>query len=165
MSIDDIINHVALVGVNLVEITGGEPLLQGEETRSLTEGLLNEGYDVMIETNGSFSIKEIDKRAIIILDVKTPGSGMSDEMDFANFDYLKPSDEVKFVLTDREDYDWARNLISENRLRERFKVLLAPAMGMLPPSYLAKWIIDDRLDVRLNIQIHKYIFGPDERMV
>src|SRR5512139_292363 len=103
MTLTDIIGRVRHAGIKLVEITGGEPLLQREETLLLTRALLDEGYEVLIETNGSRSIRDIDKRAVIILDVKTHGSGMSEEMDFSNFALLKPSDEVKFVICDRAD--------------------------------------------------------------
>ena len=165
MSLEDIVNHVKLVGVNLVEITGGEPLLQEKDTHMLVTHLLDEGHEVLIETNGSLNIKEIDRRAVIILDVKTPGSCMSDKMDFSNFDSLRPSDEVKFVICDREDYEWAKNIISTFRLRDRAKLLFSPALGMLAPPQLARWIVEDRLEVRLNLQMHKYIFGPDEKGV
>jgi 7-carboxy-7-deazaguanine synthase len=165
MPLDDIVGHVKLVGVNLVEITGGEPLLQGRDTLALIGTLLDEGFEVLVETNGSLGIHEIDRRAVIILDVKTPGSCMSNEMDFSNFDHLKVSDEVKFVICDKSDYDWARDIVAKFRLRDRAKVLFSPAIGMLPPRQLAKWIVEDRLEVRLNVQIHKYIFGPEERGV
>lgn len=164
MSLEEVISHVKIIGVNLVEITGGEPLLQ-EETHLLTKWLLDEGYEVLIETNGSLSIKDIDKRAVVILDVKTPGSCMSADMDLSNFDFLKPGDELKFVICDRNDYEWSKNMISEHGLRGRCKILFSPALGMVSPSLLARWIIEDRLDVRFNFQIHKYVFGPDERMV
>jgi 7-carboxy-7-deazaguanine synthase len=163
--IREIISRVKQARVNLVEITGGEPLLQGAGTSELVSSLLDDGYKVMIETNGSVSIKDIDKRAVIILDVKTPGSGMSGENDFSNFDYLKPSDEIKFVICDRRDYEWAKDVIGKYKLKGRCHILFSPALGLLVPSDLAKWITEDRLEVRLNLQIHKYIFGPDERMV
>jgi len=157
---DEIINEVSLVGVNLIEITGGEPLLQ-DGVPHLIERLLNDGHKVLLETNGSKSIKDIDPRAVIILDIKTPGSGMSTEMDFSNLDYLKPTDEVKFVLTGREDYEWAKDIIEQHFLLGRCTVLLSPAFGVLPAKTLVKWILEDRLDVRLNIQIHKYIFEEE----
>ncbi len=165
MPLDDIVSHVKLVGVNLVEITGGEPLLQGNDTILLVRALLEEGFEVLVETNGSLGVGGVDRRAVLILDVKTPSSGMSGEINYANFDYLKPSDEVKFVICDRGDYDWAKDIVAKFRLMERAKVLFSPALGMLPPRQLAKWIVEDRLEVRLNVQIHKYIFGPDERGV
>ncbi len=164
MSVEEVISHVKLVSVNLVEITGGEPLLQ-DETLHLIRNLLNEGYEALIETNGALSIKDIDSRAVIIMDVKTPGSCMSSEMDYSNFEYIKPSDEIKFVICSREDYDWSKKIISDHKLKGRCKILFSPALGMVVPANLARWIVEDRLDVRLNIQIHKYIFDPGERMV
>jgi len=165
MTVGDVIGRVKQAGVKLVEITGGEPLLQKEEILLLTGDLLDEGYEVLIETNGSRCIQGIDERAVIILDVKTPGSLMSEEMDLSNFDHLKSSDEVKFVICDRADYDWSKKIITKFRLTEKAKVLFSPALGMIQPSQLAGWIVEDRLAVRLNMQIHKYIFGPDERGV
>jgi 7-carboxy-7-deazaguanine synthase len=165
MAPGEVVSRVKAAGVKLVEITGGEPLLQKEETLMLVRALLDEGYEVLVETNGSLSIREIDTRAVIILDVKTPGSGTSDAIDFSNFDILKPSDEVKFVICDRADYEWSKDLIRRSGLKERAKILFSPALGLISPAELAGWIVQDRLGVRLNLQIHKYIFGPDERGV
>jgi 7-carboxy-7-deazaguanine synthase len=165
LSLEEILRQINSAGVNLVEITGGEPLVQGRETIILTRDLLDGGYDVLIETNGSLNINDIDKRATIILDVKTPGSGMSTKMDFSNFDRIKPRDEIKFVLCDRCDYEWSKKIIFEHRLTESCKILFSPVTGKLEPSLLAEWIVEDRLNVRLNIQVHKYIFGPDKRGV
>jgi 7-carboxy-7-deazaguanine synthase len=164
MSVDEIMGRIKSAGVDLVEVTGGEPLLQ-EETPLLIKALLDAGHTVLIETNGSMGIKELDRRAVIILDVKTPGSGMSGETDFSNFDFIKPSDEIKFVICNRDDYEWSKEILSRHKLRGKGRILFSAAIGMLAPSDLARWIIEDRLDVRLNVQIHKYIFGPDERAV
>ncbi|HBR21331.1 MAG TPA: 7-carboxy-7-deazaguanine synthase QueE [Nitrospiraceae bacterium] len=158
----EIINEVELIGVHLVTITGGEPLLQ-EETFRLTECLINEGYKVLIETNGTMSIKDIDSRAVIVLDVKTPGSGMWEEMDISNFDYLKPADEIKFVITDRTDYEWSKDMMHKYNLSSKCQVFFSPAFGILLPESLVKWILEDRLDVRLNLQMHKYIYGSNRR--
>ena len=165
MKIEDVLLRVDSAGVRLVEITGGEPLLQGDETISLIKKLLGNSYEVLVETNGSINIREIDKRATVILDIKTPDSGMSGKMDFANLEHIKNSDEVKFVLCSRNDYEWSKEIVWRYRLEERCKVLFSPAFGLLPPRELAAWILDDNLRVRLNIQIHKYIFHPGERMV
>lgn len=164
MGEDEIINEVTLVGVNLVTVTGGEPLLQ-EGVHTLIERLLNEGHSVMVETNGSMSIKDIDVRASIVLDVKTPLSGMNDEMDVSNLDFIKPTDEIRFVIQGRSDYDWARNYIDEHRLMDKCAVYFSPAFGKLEAKTLAKWMLKDRLDVRFNLQMQKYIFGPEERGV
>lgn len=165
LSVEEILGKVKSAGIDLVEITGGEPLLQEKETDNLIRSLIDHGNDVLIETNGSFSIKGIDKRATVILDVKTPCSGMSDKMDLLNFDRIKKLDEIKFVLCDRNDYEWSKDIIASYRLAEKCKVLLSPVFGALEPRRLAEWILEDRLDVRLNLQLHKYIFGPDARGV
>ena len=151
-------------GVKLVEVTGGEPLLQ-EDVYPLIESLLDSGYTVLVETNGSMSIREIDRRAVVILDIKTPGSGMSGEMDFSNVAHLKQSDEIKFVLTGRTDYEWAKGIMSRYALGEKCHVLLSPVFGNLSPEQLAGWILEDRLNVRLNLQLHTYIFGPGRKGV
>jgi len=149
----------------LVEITGGEPLLQGEATLSLIRELLDRGYEVLVETNGSMNIRGLDRRVTIILDMKTPGSNMSDKMDLTNLKMIKNTDEVKFVICNRDDYEWSKEIISRYGLEERCEVLLSPAFGLVQPRELAAWIIEDKLNVRLNVQIQKYIFGPGERRV
>jgi 7-carboxy-7-deazaguanine synthase len=157
-----IINRVKNLGTNLVEITGGEPLMQNG-VGPLSRKLLDEGVDVLIETNGAISIKDIDKRAIVILDIKTPGSGMVDKMDFSNIDHIKQDDEIKFVMTSKRDYEWTKNIISKYDLTKKCHLLLSPAYGMLDPKDLVEWMLGDRMNARLNLQIHKYIFGPDSR--
>ena len=160
----EIMNEVSIVGVNLISITGGEPLLQ-EGVFHLSEKFLNEGHKVLIETNGSQSIKDVDPRAVIIMDIKTPASNMSEDLDISNLDFLKPDDEVKFVIVDRSDYEWSRDLIREYRLRERCNILFSPAFSLMEPSVLANWMIQDRLDAIFNLQAHKYIFDPNKRGV
>jgi 7-carboxy-7-deazaguanine synthase len=150
--------------IHLVEITGGEPLLQ-KDVFHLVKKLLDEGYKVLIETNGSVSIKDIDARAVIILDIKTPGSGMSEKMDFSNISYLKDSDEIKFVMTGKEDYDWTKEMIKKYDLINKCGILFSPAYGILSPHELAVWMIKDKIKARLNLQIHKYIFGHNMRGV
>lgn len=162
MSVKQIITEVERYGFNLVEITGGEPLLQGG-VYQLISNIIDNNHTVLIETNGSVSIKEVDKRAIIVLDIKTPGSGMSEKMDFSNFELLKNNDEVKFVLTDRLDYEWAKEVIVSNNLQKKSYLLMSPAYGILPPERLVEWMLKDKLDARLNLQIHKYIFGVEKR--
>jgi 7-carboxy-7-deazaguanine synthase len=160
----EVINEINLIGINLVEITGGEPLLQ-KEVYGLIERLINDGYRVLVETNGSIDIRELDRRAIIILDIKTPGSGMSDKMNFSNLYYLRQEDEVKFVLTDRNDYEWSKAIVEKYKLIDKCHVLFSPAYGILHPQALAKWLIEDKLGVRLNLQLHKYIYGSEQRGV
>ncbi len=154
---EEIIREVEAAGLRLVEVTGGEPLLQ-KETPVLVKELCDRGYKVLVETNGSFNIEQIDSRAVRVVDIKTPGSGMVDKMDMGNLRRLNQRDEVKFVITSREDYLWAKELVLEHSL-EQDKTLFSPAQGFLKPEELAEWIIDDRLYVRFNLQLHKCIFG------
>ncbi|MBA4348865.1 MAG: 7-carboxy-7-deazaguanine synthase QueE [Thermodesulfovibrio sp.] len=162
MSDDEIIETVKSHRIKLVEITGGEPLLQ-KDILSLTEKLLDDGFSVLIETNGSVGIKDIDKRAVIIMDIKTPKSGMSDKMNLDNLNLLKSGDELKFVITDREDYEWTKEFIKKYQLINKCKILLSPAFGILQPSELSQWMLADELPARLNLQIHKYIYGNEQR--
>ncbi len=164
LSEDKIISEIRKAGLKLVEITGGEPLLQRDVYHLIIQ-LLDESHTVLVETNGSHSIKDIDKRAGVILDIKTPGSGMSEEMDFSNLDLLKKTDEVKFVITNRMDYEWSKDIIYRHRLIGKCNLLLSPAFGILPPQELARWVLEDRLEARLNLQLHKYIFGPEQKGV
>ena len=162
ISEEDIIKQVKSAGINLVEITGGEPLLQ-KDVYHLIERMLNDNYKVLIETNGSLSIKEIDRRAVIILDIKTPGSGMSGKMDMSNLNVIKNIDEVKFVITNKIDYEWSKDIMNKYNLFDRCNILVSPAYGILKPEDLAGWMIEDGLKVRLNLQIHNYIFGSGRR--
>ena len=161
---EEVMRKVRNTGLNLIEITGGEPLLQ-KEVFHVIRVLLEEDRTVLIETNGSQNIRGIDRRAVIILDIKTPGSGMSDKMDLLNLDEIGKHDEVKFVVTDRNDYEWAKDIISTFRLVQRCTVLISPAFGFLRPEDLARWMVDDKLSARLNLQLHKYIFGSARRGV
>jgi len=156
MSIKTIINTVKNFRLKFVEITGGEPLLQTEVYELMDELVKN--YNVLLETNGSLSIEKVNSKIKVIMDIKTPGSGMSDKNYLENLNFLKKSDEVKFVLTDRNDYDWAKDFIKKNNINVR-EILFSPAFGILNPQDLARWILEDALPVRMNLQIHKYIFG------
>ena len=140
-------------------------MLQGEETLALSRELLDKGHQVLVETNGSINIRALDKRATVILDMKTPCSAMSDKMDLTNLEIIKNSDEVKFVICSRDDYEWSKKIVSQYGLEAKCGVLFSPGFEMLQPRDLAAWIIQDRLHVRLNIQLHKYIFDPRERGV
>ena len=159
-----ILSRVAAYGTGYVLITGGEPLVQ-EGVHDLIGELCDRGYEVAVETGGSLDVSSLDRRALVVMDLKCPGSGMSDRNRFENLDLLKPTDEVKFVLTDRADYEWAREVIARRGLTGRFGVLLSPAHGVLHPQTLSEWILSDRLPVRLQLQIHKYIWSPDARGV
>ncbi|NOZ69098.1 MAG: radical SAM protein [Deferribacteres bacterium] len=160
---EEIISKIEEFGVKLVEFTGGEPLLQ-EETPRLLKTLLDKGYTVLIETNGSICIGCLDKRLNIIMDYKSPKSGMSERMRPKNFEFLKRTDQIKFVLMDESDYLWAKDVIFSNSLHEKFdNILMSPAYGKLAPKSLVSWILRDNLPVRMQLQIHKYIWSADER--
>lgn len=163
LSDEDIMAKIEEYSVKCVEFTGGEPLLQ-EETPRLLKMLLDKGHDVLVETNGSICIGCLDKRLNIIMDYKTPKSGMSERMRPRNFEFLKKTDQIKFVLMDESDYLWAKDIIINNHLAERFdNILMSPAYGELSPKALVTWVLKDNLPVRVQLQIHKYIWAPDER--
>jgi 7-carboxy-7-deazaguanine synthase len=127
--------------------------------------LCDRGYDVLIETSGAVDTTPVDARAHVILDVKCPGSGMSDRMHWPNLGRLTRNDEAKFVLANRADYEWARRVLSAHDLTNRCTVLMSPAFGVLEPRQLAEWVLTDRLPVRLQLQLHKLIWAPDMRGV
>lgn len=164
MHIDEVVDRTLSHRIKLVEVTGGEPLLQ-PLLPSLCKRLLEAGCEVLIETGGSHDISVIPQGVNTILDIKTPGSREEHANDYANFGRLKAGDEVKFVLTSREDYDWARALVEREKLVERTTVLFSPAWGRVEAAELAAWIVEDRLPVRLNLQLHKYLWGPTRRGV
>lgn len=161
---DEIIYEVRAAGIKTIEITGGEPLLQ-EDVHHLVKRLLDDGYKVLVETNGTLDIGKADKRAVVILDIKTPSSGMSGKIRMSNLDCLKPADEIKFVICGVEDYEWAKDFVSEHSLIGKCTILFSPAFGKMTPAELSGLIIRDRLDVRLNLQMHKHIYYPDARGV
>jgi 7-carboxy-7-deazaguanine synthase len=158
-SLDDVVARVQAYGCRLVEITGGEPLAQAEAL-PLIARLLDDGYEVLIETSGSIDVTPVDRRAKLILDIKCPGSGEAAKNRWANLDDLRPHDELKFVVADRTDYEWARALIVERRL-DRWTILFSPVWGELAMKPLAEWILADRLPARLQTQLHKHIWGAD----
>ena len=148
--------------VDLVEITGGEPLTQ-PETIQLCEKLLDAGMTVLIETNGSMPVWELPEGVIRILDCKTPSSGESGSNLYKNYDFLTPADEIKFVIADREDYDFSCKIIREYDLSSKTQNLLfSPVWGRIAPRQLAEWMIADRPPARLQLQMHKLIWGPDK---
>ena len=163
-SIEEIINEVKKYNCKLVEVTGGEPLVQ-DETLNLMERLCNEGFEVMLETGGSLPIKDIDERVLIIMDLKCPSSKMEKKNLYENIDYLKPKDEMKFVIGNREDYDWSKEIISKYDLKDKSEILFAVVFGELEPVSLVNWIIEDKLDVRYQLQMHKYIWHPETKGV
>ena len=160
-----ILEKIKKFNCNLVEITGGEPLLQ-EEVYDFIEKSLEANYRILIETNGSILTNRLPKQVIKILDIKCPGSGQSEMMDLNNLSYLKMNDQVKFVIMDEGDYNWAKNLISENNLTSITEnILFSSVYGILDPKKLAEWILKDNLNVRLQLQIHKIIWGSCMRGV
>ena len=159
LRLDQVMNKVGEAGISLVELTGGEPLLQ-KESYLLISLLLKEGYTVLLETNGSLPIEEVDGRVIKIMDIKCPSSGMSDKMNFSNVDCLDDKDEVKFVIGSRVDFDWAKGIIDTYRLVEKCKVLISPILSKLDAKELAGWILKERMPVRLQLQLHKFVW-PD----
>lgn len=156
--------RVGRYGCRLVEVTGGEPLHQ-PEAFSLIRTLCDDGYTVLVETSGAIDVSPVDRRAHIILDVKCPGSGMTDRMDWVNLARLSSKDEVKFVLKDRADYEWACAILKQYDLPSRCAILFSPVFDQLDLRQLAEWILTDRLSVRFQMQLHKYIWDPSMRGV
>jgi 7-carboxy-7-deazaguanine synthase len=164
MTPDEILGRVRSYGCPVVEVTGGEPLLQKPVLPLLTH-LCDEFRTVLLETSGAVSIGQVDPRVARIVDIKCPGSGEAERNCWANIDLLTPRDEVKFVLLNRADYDWACKILKRYDLGARCPVLFAPVFGELSPRELARWILDDRLNVRLGLQLHKLIWPPTMRGV
>ena len=164
LTFETILKQVKSYDCRLVEVTGGEPLSQSATTSFLTV-LCDEGFEVLLETSGAIDTAQVDSRTRIILDVKCPGSGMTDRMHWANLARLSQKDEAKFVLKDREDYDWAKDVVMRYNLTDRCSVLFSPVFGDLDLQKLAEWILADRLSVRFQVQLHKYIWAPDMRGV
>jgi 7-carboxy-7-deazaguanine synthase len=164
MSLQEVLERIKHYQCPLVEITGGEPLHQ-KETPSLVEALCSAGYEVLIETSGAIDVSGVDKQARLIMDVKCPGSGMMERMNWDNLKHLRQKDEAKFVIKDRADYDWAVEIVRKYDLASRCNVLFGPVFGALEPRQLAEWVLADRLPVRFQLQLHKYVWAPDMRGV
>ncbi len=158
-TVDEILNEVRKFECKLVEITGGEPLIQ-QESLNLMERLCEEGYHVMLETGGSLPIENIDKRVMIIMDLKCPSSGMLKKNNYDNITFLKPADEIKFVIGSREDYEWSKEIITKYKLSGLCTILFSVVFGQLEPLILVGWILEDKLDVRFQLQMHKFIWDP-----
>lgn len=165
-SIADIVRRVGEFGTNLVEVTGGEPLAQAN-CAPLCQALLDKGRRVLVETGGSLPIHGLPREAVRIMDVKCPDSGESERNHWPNMDALDAGrDEVKFVIASRGDYEWSRSVLTRYTLPQRCKaVLFSPVFSELEPVSLAGWILEDRLPVRMQLQMHKYIWPPDARGV
>ena len=156
--VEDIVAEVNGYDVKRVTVTGGEPLAQ-PECLNLLGALCDDGFDVSIETSGALSVAHVDRRVTIVMDLKTPSSGEQQRNLFSNIDYLANKDEIKFVISDRADYVWAKDIIETHNLNRRAHLLLSPNHAELKPRQLGEWILEDRLPVRLQIQLHKYLWG------
>lgn len=164
-SVEDVLAEVRAIGLPLVELTGGEPLLQ-KQAIPLMQQLLDEGHTVLIETGGHVPIGDVPAGVHRIVDVKCPGSGEAERMHWPNLDLLTPRDEVKFVIADRDDFEYARNIVATYDLAARcHAVHFSPAWGLVAPADLAAWILESRLPVRLQLQQHKYVWEPAARRV
>ncbi len=164
LGLTEILETVERAGLTTVEVTGGEPLLQ-EATPALLEALLATGYRVLLETNGSLPLTGVPEGVVIVMDLKTPGSGTANSNCWENLARLGPRDEVKVVCRHRADYEWARAVLLERNLPARVRVNLSPSSGELEPARLAAWIIEDRLEVRLQVQLHRVLWPDVERGV
>ena len=158
MDMDDIMETIKKYDTHYVTVTGGEPLAQ-KEVLSLLKVLADQNYDVSIETGGGISIKEVDPRIKIILDIKTPESGEEKKNHWENLNLIRAKDEIKFVLCSREDYDWAKKILDQYKLTERCHVLFSPVYQKINATDLGNWILQDQLPVRLQIQLHKLLWG------
>jgi len=165
MSVDDVLAAAATFSARLIELTGGEPLLQ-KDAIVLMERLIAAGWEVLLETGGHLPIDDVPDDVVAIVDVKCPGSGEAGKMHWPNLDQLSPHDEVKFVIKDRADFDYAVDVIRRPDLTARAAaVLLSPVHGVLPPATLTEWLLESGLDARLQLQAHKYIWSPETRGV
>lgn len=164
MSLEQVLAEVASHRCPLVEVTGGEPLLQ-PGARPLLAALCDAGHEVLLETGGGLDVGDVDPRVRRIVDVKCPGSGEAEANRWENLDLLTERDEVKFVLTGEEDYEWAKEVVARHRLAERCPVHFSPVHGELEPAELAAWVLRDRLEVRVALQLHKLLWGAETRGV
>ena len=157
-TLEQILREVAQYQAQYVCVTGGEPLAQ-KACHELLSALCDAGYSVSLETSGAMDISQVDDRVSVIMDIKTPGSGEESKNLWTNIPYLKAKDEVKFVLADRADYDWAKQILEKYQLTEKSPILFSPVYNTLPPADLAKWVLEDHLPVRMQLQLHKILWG------
>jgi 7-carboxy-7-deazaguanine synthase len=162
MELTAILDLVSAYGIELAEITGGEPLAQ-PEAATLAGALRDMGHMVLVETNGSLDISVLPEGVIRIMDIKCPSSGETERVLWENIWKLRPEDEVKFVMADRHDYEWARGIIMERFAHTKTKVLLSTVYGELPPRHLVEWMLEDKLKARFQLQLHKYIWPRESR--
>jgi len=163
-SVDEIIDEIRKYNCKLVEITGGEPLIQ-DNSIELMKKLCDNDFTVMLETAGNMSIKNVDERVKIIMDLKCPSSGMMDKNLYENTEHLKKEDEIKFVIGNREDYDWSKNTLSKYNLNNKCTVHFSAVFNKLDPQSLVNWILEDKLEVRFQLQMHKFIWHPETKGV
>jgi 7-carboxy-7-deazaguanine synthase len=163
-SVESLVDAARSSSQRLILVTGGEPLFQ-KGTMMLLEELIRAGLEVMVETNGSLPIQGIDSRVRRVVDIKCPGSGMSSHNLWTNLEILTPRDEVKFIISDQDDFNWALEVTTIYRLTDRLPVLISPVFGALSLSEVAAWIVKSGRPLRLNLQLHKYIWGPEVRGV
>jgi 7-carboxy-7-deazaguanine synthase len=165
MSVDEVVGRVREYGCDVVEITGGEPLLQ-KEVYPLMQRLVDEGRTVMLETGGHLSVEDVPVPVIRVIDVKCPGSGESEKNHWPNLDKLRPTDEIKFVIKNRADYEYARDVVTKRQLTDHCTAVhFSPVHGVLDAKQLAAWVLEDRLKVRVQLQLHKFIWDPAARGV
>jgi 7-carboxy-7-deazaguanine synthase len=158
MEVASILNQIERFGTKYVTVTGGEPLAQ-KACHVLLKDLCDAGYSVSLETGGAMDIATVDDRVSVILDIKTPGSNEEKNMMWSNLAYLKPKDEIKFVLCGRDDYDWAKQKIMELNLADKCPIIFSPSFNDLNPVDLANWVLADQLPVRMQVQLHKILWG------
>lgn len=162
ISVEQIFKEIKKYNCHYVEITGGEPLIQ-DETPFLVDFLIDKGFNVLLETNGTKDISIISNKAIIIMDIKCPSSGENDKIDWDNLERLELKDEVKFVIAEKSDYDWAKVVIKDRNLTGKVKLFMSAVKEKISPVSLAEWILEDNLDVRLQLQLHKILWPDVER--
>jgi 7-carboxy-7-deazaguanine synthase len=160
MTLEDILQKVARHAPRYVTVTGGEPLAQ-KNCLMLLRAMCDAGYEVSLETGGMLDVSAVDPRVMKVLDIKTPASGEMEKNLWSNLQHLKPQDEIKFVLCDESDYQWAKQMLAERQLAQHCAVLFSPAQGQLAPKEVAEWILRDHLPVRLQVQLHKLLWGNE----
>lgn len=159
-SLDEVMAQVSHYKTRFVTVTGGEPLAQ-KSCLELLERLCDEGYQVSLETSGALDVSAVDARVVKVMDIKTPASGEVEKNLYTNIEHLSARDEVKFVICNRDDYDWSKAIVDQYQLTERCAVLFSPVQGDISATALADWIIEDQLPVRFQIQLHKYLWGNE----
>jgi 7-carboxy-7-deazaguanine synthase len=164
MTLDQIMAEVEKYDCELVELTGGEPMLQ-RDIYELATRLADRGRKVLIETGGHRDISKLDPRVVRIMDLKCPASGECEKNLWSNLEHLRATDEVKFVLADRNDYEWALDVIRKHQLEDRVKILVSTAFNAVTPESVVKWMLEDKLRARFQLQLHKYIWPPEARAV